>query len=273
MVNPQLSYDLNKNMIFHNKYFDDKGGERYMNNEQKIPIVEIFVPIYIDGICTDYLISDFGRCLNIKRNEFLKGTIGSNGRRIIAIEFNGKCYRKTVARWMALSFLNLPYGNDPSKFQADHIDEDRTNDRLDNIQWITPTDNINKHYSIRMDEHIGEMNPYSVLTEDVVHSIFHDAITYGVRPSEIARKYSINRYTVQKILIGINWRHIYDQYDMSSYKPRYGAKSVISENIKNRIFDLYKSGKSVSEIYNMMIFEGIDISKSYIDKIIRKFKS
>ena len=239
----------------------------------KSPIVEIFAPIYINGEKTHFMISDHGRCYNLKNNKFLTGTINSNGRKIIGLKYKGVFYRKTAARWIALSFIKLPYGDDPSIFQADHIDEDFTNDTLDNIQWITGSENVIKHYSLKHNEHIGENNQYSILTSDIVHLIFKDAIENNMRPVEISDKYNISRFTIQKILSGINWKHIYSQYDMSNYNPGHGVRSKYSDETIQLIFDLYERGYKSNKIRKKLKDKNIDISESYINKIIRNSKS
>ena len=239
------------------------------------PLIEIFNNVYINGELTHYLISDYGRCYNTKTNKFLDGTINTSGRRIFGLKYKGVTYRKTVARWIALAFIELPYGDDPEIFHADHIDEDITNDTLLNIQWLTPEENMSKHYTLRISEHSGENNSFSILTEDIVHMLFKDALMYNMTPKELSIKYSINRFTIQKILSGINWRHIYDQYDMSDYESHIGVKQKFSKDIQEQILTLHINGVKIKNINKILIkrYGKSSPSLSYISKIINKSKS
>ena len=65
-------------------------------------------------------------------------TTGKTGRRRLA----------SVHRIVAGAFIPNPYGLP----EVNHIDCDRTNNRVDNLEWCTHIDNV--HYSIKMGNHI-----------------------------------------------------------------------------------------------------------------------
>lgn len=53
---------------------------------------------------------------------------------------DGKVKTFLVARLVAMTFLPVPYG----KLTVNHIDGDTTNNRADNLEWVTSSEN-NKH--------------------------------------------------------------------------------------------------------------------------------
>ena len=107
---------------------------------------EIWRPILgYEGV---YEVSSYGRVRSLDRydgrNHFIKGRIMkrsycSNGYLSIDLCLNGKIKKCLVHRLVALTFIpnpdNLPMVN--------HLDEDKTNNRVDNLEWCTAKYNIN----------------------------------------------------------------------------------------------------------------------------------
>lgn len=100
---------------------------------------EIWKPILLDRTKTNYEVSDQGNIRNIKSNKSIKINIrnGEYGR--LSIMNGGKKYSKLVHRLVLLAF---DYIDDHNKFEVHHKDGNRKNNRLDNLQWITPKDHI-----------------------------------------------------------------------------------------------------------------------------------
>ena len=87
----------------------------------------------IKGFENQYAISTKGRVKNLKTNRIFRGGYSSAGYK--QVRLNSKTY--TVHRLVALAFLDnpqkLPYIN--------HIDEDKTNNNVENLAWCTPSEN------------------------------------------------------------------------------------------------------------------------------------
>lgn len=107
---------------------------------------EVFKEItFIDGAKGKYFVSDKGRILSLCNNEprILKAYVCGN-------QYN-KGYRKVsicgkdrkISRLVALAFLPC---DDNSKMVVDHINEDKHDDRLSNLQWVTQKENVTLHY-------------------------------------------------------------------------------------------------------------------------------
>lgn len=93
----------------------------------------------IDGF-PDYCVNEHGEIYSIKSNRFLNPSLCSGG--YLNVELfapSGKSTRFLVHRLVASAFipnpLNLP--------QVNHKDEDKTNNRVSNLEWCTPAYNMN----------------------------------------------------------------------------------------------------------------------------------
>lgn len=88
----------------------------------------------IDGFEGLYAVSTKGRVRNLKRGRILTGGYNKDGYKLITLK--GKTY--TIHKLVALAFLDNPH-NLP---QVDHIDENKGNNDVSNLRWVTISENI-----------------------------------------------------------------------------------------------------------------------------------
>lgn len=86
--------------------------------------------------CSDYLVDDRGFVIS-KRGKPLKPSINYHGYQIINIMANGKRIGLGVHTAVARAFCN---GYSP-ELQVNHKDGDKTNNRADNLEWVTAKEN------------------------------------------------------------------------------------------------------------------------------------
>lgn len=97
---------------------------------------EIWKQTFIDGIS----VSSIGRVRRDKDGYIYKNRINkSNGYNYVDLRCkrNGKMFK--VARLVALTFIPNPY----NKSDVDHINTIRTDDSLENLRWVTRSENMN----------------------------------------------------------------------------------------------------------------------------------
>lgn len=97
----------------------------------------------------DYFISSYGRVKSYKKDKIngilLKLRIDQKGYITIQLPniYTGKHKRTGVHRLVAEAFIPNP----ESKGDVNHIDEDKSNNRVDNLEWMTRKENLN--YGVR----------------------------------------------------------------------------------------------------------------------------
>lgn len=91
----------------------------------------------------DYQVSSLGRVKRGKR--FLKGTIDKDGYKDIFLCKNGKIKHIRLHRLVAEMFVPNPNNLET----VDHIDSDKTNNCVNNLQWLSARDNVIKSHKDR----------------------------------------------------------------------------------------------------------------------------
>lgn len=202
----------------------------------KLQLNEVYNSLTYHGVDMPFLIGSYGNVINISANSRDKIIIkiNKNGRRSVHIIYDGKEYYTSLARCIALAFIPIPNNESADKFEADHINGDRTDDRLENIQWLTPFENRKKE--INEDGFIfkGEDNGMSKITEDDAKLIIHEIIN-GLTPMEISSKYNISRDIIIDIKRGRTWRHLSKDYDIDKYVNRRSNIQKYDDEFKDKI--------------------------------------
>lgn len=123
----------------------------------------------------------------------LKATVDSAGYCKVTLQDQGRVVWK-VHRLVAEHFIGKVEG----KEIINHIDNDRTNNRVDNLEWCTPKENTSHmHAQGRNYSASGEDNPACKLTDTDVAEIL--ALKGSQSQSQIAGLYGVSRQHVGKI--------------------------------------------------------------------------
>lgn len=92
----------------------------------------------IEGYEGLYKVSNDGRVWSIKSNKEMK-IQDNKGYSIVCLRKDGKKKNCRVHRLVAQAFIPNP----EDKPQVNHIDEDRSNNHVTNLEWATASENIN----------------------------------------------------------------------------------------------------------------------------------
>ena len=85
----------------------------------------------------NYSISNIGRVRNSRTQRILKTTTRCDYLRV-SLWKNNKGVSKDIHRLLALAFILNP----ENKKQVDHINRNRIDNRLENLRWVSPSENI-----------------------------------------------------------------------------------------------------------------------------------
>ena len=87
-----------------------------------------------------YAVTSCGRVWSYQRKKFLTPYTDGNGYLKIKLSKDGKRNQYRIHRLVAEAYIPNPY----NLTDVDHIDNDRTHNYLNNLQWITHKDNVRK---------------------------------------------------------------------------------------------------------------------------------
>lgn len=93
----------------------------------------------IKGYEGRYKVSSNGRVYSLLSNKILKGKIGKNGYCLIDLYFNGVSKTYRLHRIVAEAFIDNPHDLP----EINHKDENKENNRADNLEWCTHRYNAN----------------------------------------------------------------------------------------------------------------------------------
>lgn len=154
----------------------------------------------------NYLIYSDGRVYSKYKNRFLTSTVDNSRYKRINLMLSSpekKTAKYLVHRLVAKSFipnpLNLGYVN--------HIDGNKLNNDISNLEWVTASENLKHAYRIGLASTVGVKNPRSILNEEQVLAI-HGRMLLGEATSSISKDLSLSLNMLEKIRAHITWKHI-----------------------------------------------------------------
>ena len=160
------------------------------------------------AISEKYEVSDKGEIRMIGKTEPLHQFIGKDG--YMRTQFAGKT--RIVHRVVAKAFIPNP-DNLP---EVNHIDGNKQNNCVENLEWITRSDNLKHAYKIGLKKSTGERNPRAKLTEEDVNylrSLYKDG-TWLIPAKSLAKQFGVAHQTISAAVCGQNWNLLKEEGEL-----------------------------------------------------------
>ena len=136
--------------------------------------------------------------------------------------------------------------------QVNHIDGNRNNNDLSNLEWVTPSENVNHafRYNLRIPMS-GENNDMAKLNAKIVTDICDDIMENKYTEQQLANKYNISSSLIHNIKKQKTWKFITEKYNFP--KQTEGNVKLTEEDVENickYILNGY-TNTEIAEIFNV----------------------
>ena len=145
----------------------------------------------VKGYENKYQVSNFGRVRNKVTHRLLKHGLNKNGYHRVNLYNESGMKSKFVHRLVAQAFIPNP----DNKPQVNHIDEDKTNNIVSNLEWMTAKENNN--YGTRT-ERVSKIQSIPIIATNLKTGKSQEF--YGT--NECARQLSLDSGNICKVLKG-----------------------------------------------------------------------
>lgn len=209
-------------------------------------MIKLFKEYYYNGIKTDYLVSNTGEVYSIRYKKCLKQTVNHRGYLRVGIYLPDGTVKRVSVHVMVLETF---VGPKPTlKHQVDHIDGNKTNNDLSNLEWVTPSENITRAFKSGLKSGVkGNKHPVSVYSEIQIHKACK-LLEKGISIPETSKRVGIPKSYLYSIAKGKQWNHIVSQYNLNNINK----KSTVSADIKNEISTMISLGYKKSKIIKIL---------------------
>lgn len=152
-----------------------------------------------------YLIDEYGVIVSQKRNYIMNGSISNTGYKQVHIRFDNG-HRKTVKihRLVALTFIPNP----ENKPQVNHIDGNKLNNHVSNLEWNTCKENLEHAVNVlKKDVYFktGANHPNAKLNNKKVKKIREKYKKGGHTYRSLAKDYGVSSLVINQVIHNRIW--------------------------------------------------------------------
>jgi DNA-binding CsgD family transcriptional regulator len=166
----------------------------------------------------------------------MKPALNGGGYLYVTLFKDGKRYNKMLHRLVAETFIPNP----ENKPQVNHIDGNKLNNVIENLEWNTQFENMNHSVEIGSSPR-GEKSYLAKLSEKEVIAI-RELYAGNVTTTELSDIFGVNRGTISGIVLGKNWKHVGGPISEKIERPRLTKEDIPKIRI------LFEEGFTNSEI-------------------------
>ena len=181
------------------------------NQELKL-VVDFELQIFeewrdVEGYEGLYQVSNMGRIRSLRygRTYIVKNQHNDRGYCYISLHKNGKGKHYFVHILVAKAFIANPEG----KKQVNHIDANKSNNCVENLEWVTQEENLQHAYKNGLIK-IGSSHHCSQLTEEQVRYIRQNYTPYDKEfgRDALAKKFGVRKKVIYNVAHNITYKHV-----------------------------------------------------------------
>jgi hypothetical protein len=146
-----------------------------------------------------------GRSLKMRsrKGRILKQTRNERGYPEIRIQVGGLNSPRVVHKMVMLTFV----GERPKGMQINHINGRKDDNRLINLEWSTPSDNMKHAYETGLLSRKGENNTKAKLTETFIKEIREKYKSGKYTQKQLGKEYNVAQAHISTIVKGKTWNY------------------------------------------------------------------
>lgn len=155
-----------------------------------------------------YQISNFGRIKSLNYNnthkeKIMKLSLDKYGYTKLSIAKNNKDYSKTIHRLVAQAFIPNP----ENKSQINHKNGVKTDNRVENLEWCTVSENHKHAFKNKLRENRkGEDCNFTKLTKEQVNEIRKRFKYEKITKRQLAKEYIVTESNICCIINNKSWK-------------------------------------------------------------------
>ncbi len=194
--------------------------------------------IYVDNISTSYYITKNGKCYNSNTGKYLKGQINpKNGYFFYNLTLpDGSRKRCYAHRLVAIAFIPQV---DKNKKRVNHIDGNKLNNCMDNLEWVSQEENQQHALSAELRK-FNHVFCFSKDKELIAEYINISEAAKATNLSESIISQELNK-EIKTLSGGFYWSKTKDIGQVKNYKNFGKAKAVYQYNLQGKFINKYSS--------------------------------
>lgn len=150
-----------------------------------------------EDISNFYEISNFGNIRNSRTKRVLKQNTNQHGYKLYVGTLGSRAKIKGIVIHRAVAEAFIP--NPENKPQVNHIDGNKENNCVNNLEWVTNKENIEHAIRTGLQNNSGEHNGKAKLTQKQAEEIRKIRKEKHTPYRKIAKKYNVSHYTIIQI--------------------------------------------------------------------------
>jgi hypothetical protein len=151
---------------------------------------------------TNYFVSNKGDIMSRWRKDelILKYRINKKGYCKIGLSKDKRSHQRCIHRLVAIAFIENPF----NKEQVNHKDGVKTNNNVNNLEWVTPMENIDHAFMTGISPS-GENHSSAKLTEKSVADMRILHAKGGITYTELAKIHNVSRPAISAAIRMKTW--------------------------------------------------------------------